>query len=134
MSYDIPELDRDGLRRFGLTTGLVVGVLFGVFFPWILERPWPLWPWLVLGFLGAFAVAAPNWLRPVYTAWMRFGLVLSKVTTPIIMGVVFFLLITPIALVRKIFGADSMSRRLDDSSSYRVASEKPREDYLSRPY
>ena len=48
----IPELDRKGLRDFGLSTGGIVAALFGIFFPWLLERPWPLWPWIVLGLLG----------------------------------------------------------------------------------
>jgi hypothetical protein len=38
----IPELDRKGLRDFGLVTGSIVAVLFGLFFPWLLERAWPL--------------------------------------------------------------------------------------------
>ena len=134
MNHHIPDLDRGGLRHFGLTTGLVVGVLFGLFFPWVFERPLPVWPWLIFGLLGALAIIVPNWLRPVYKGWMRFGLALSKITTPIIMGIIFFLLITPIALVLRIVGADSMSRRFDDSNSYRVASEPTRDDHLSKPY
>ena len=36
--HSIPELDRKGLREFGLVTGGIVAVLFGLFFPWLLER------------------------------------------------------------------------------------------------
>ena len=41
---NIPELDHTGLREFGLTTGVAVIVIFGLFFPWILGRDWPAWP------------------------------------------------------------------------------------------
>lgn len=133
-SHDIPELDRSGLRQFGLTIGLIVALLFGVFFPWLLEKSSPVWPWMIFGILGALAIVTPNWLRPVYKGWMRFGLALSRITTPIIMGIVFFLLITPMALVRRLLGKDPMARQFDESSSYRVASEPPREDYLTKPY
>ena len=40
----IPELDRKGLREFGLTTGAAVIVIFGLFFPWVLDLAWPIWP------------------------------------------------------------------------------------------
>ena len=53
---------------------------------------------------------------------MRFGLLLSRITTPLIMGVVFFLLITPVALILKVLRKDAMKRRLDDSESYRIDS------------
>jgi hypothetical protein len=37
INHKIPELDRKGLREFGLMTGAVVVVIFGLFFPWLLE-------------------------------------------------------------------------------------------------
>ena len=43
MNHPIPQLDRKGLREFGLVTGVIVIVLFGLFFPWVLERAWPAW-------------------------------------------------------------------------------------------
>ena len=66
-------------------SGLVAG-LFGLFFPWLLDRPmpsWPVsffsWPWIVFTVLGIWGLVAPMSLRPVYRIWMRFGLLLSKV-------------------------------------------------------
>lgn len=42
----------------------------------------PLWPWFASGPLVGAGTAAPLILRPVYRAWMRFGLLMSRVTTP----------------------------------------------------
>jgi len=132
--HAIPELDRKGLREFGLVTGGVVAGLFGLFFPWLLERAWPLWPWIVFGVLGTWGLVAPMSLQPVYRNWMRFGLLLSKVMTPLIMGIVFFVVITPVALVLKIFGKDAMARKFDDADSYRVPTEKAPPENLEKPY
>jgi hypothetical protein len=132
--HDIPDLDRKGLREFGLTTGGIVAVLFGLFFPWLLERPWPRWPWVVLLVLGGWALIAPASLRPVYRTWMRFGLLLSKVTSPVIMAVIFFVLITPIALIRRLRGKNSMTAPFQTVPSYRLPSPKPPDDGLKRPY
>jgi hypothetical protein len=132
--HAIPELGRKGLREFGLVTGGIVAGLFGVFFPWLLENDWPLWPWIVFAVLGGWGLIAPMSLRPVYRGWMRFGLMLSKVMTPLIMGIVFFLLITPVAFLLKIFGNDPMSRDFDGSDSYRVPTKKPKPENLEKPY
>ena len=137
----IPELDRKGLREFGLVTGGIVAGLFGLFFPWVLDRPmpsWPVsyfgWPWIVFAVLGTWGLVAPMTLRPVYRIWMRFGLLLSKVMTPLIMSIVFFFVITPVAIVLKLLGKDPMARKFDKSDSYRVVIEKPKTENLGKPY
>jgi hypothetical protein len=133
--HDIPELDRDGLRRFGLTTGAIIAGLFGLLIPWILGARFPIWPWLVFGVLGMWAILHPLSLRSVYLGWMRFGLLLSKITTPIVIGAVFFVLIAPIALVLRAVRWDPLARKFDDvAETYRVQSEQPQADNLEKPF
>jgi len=133
-THAIPELDRKGLRSFGLTTGAILAVLFGLFFPWLLARPIPMWPWVIAGVMMAWGLIAPNSLRPVYKGWMKFGLMMSRITTPLILGIVFYLVVTPIALFRMVRGLDSMARSFDrDTKSYRVASRQDKQR-LERPY
>ena len=131
----IPELDAKGLRNFGITTGAIIAGLFGLLFPWIFERSLPLWPWIVFAVLALWGIAAPTTLKPVYRGWMRFGLLISKVTTPLVLGIVFFLVIMPFGLVRRLIAADPMARELDDKAdTYRVESEQPAPDNLEHPY
>lgn len=134
-AHGIPELDSRGLRHFGITTGAIVAVLFGVLLPWLLGHAIPRWPWMVAGLLVAWGLVAPRSLRPVYRVWMRFGLVMSRVTTPLILGIVFFLVITPVGLIRRLFGRDSVPKKFDGgSSSYRVQSERAPRENLERPF
>jgi Saxitoxin biosynthesis operon protein SxtJ len=135
MDHVIPDLDRHGLRRFGLVTGAIVAVLFGLAFPWLLGRAWPWWPWALFAILGGLGLAVPEWLGPIYKGWMRFGLLASRVTTPLILGIVFFLVVSPMALVKRVTGRDAMARNFDkDAPTYRVVStRKPAED-LERPF
>lgn len=131
----IPELDRKGLREFGLTTGAAVVVIFGLFFPWVLDVDWPLWPWIVAAVFWLFALTAPMLLRPVYKGWMRFGLLAGRVMTPLVLGIVFFVLISPMALIRRLRGNDPMKRTLDsDQETYRVKSAKSRREKLEKPF
>ena len=136
-SHTIPELDRKGLREFGLVTGAIVAGIFGVFFPWVFNiqlTEWPLWPWALFVVLGIWGLVAPMSLRPVYRLWMRFGLMMSRIVTPLIMGAVFFIVITPVALLWKVIGKDPMARKLDDATTYRVSSRKTSAESLKRPF
>ena len=134
-SHPIPELDRKGLREFGLVTGGIVAVLFGLFFPWLLDRPIPRWPWVIFGVLTIMGLAVPMALGPVYRTWMKFGLLMSKIMTPLIMAIVFFLTVTPLALLMRLLGKDYMARRLDrNAASYRVPSEATPPKRLEKPF
>ena len=133
--HEIPELDRQGLRKFGITTGLIVALIFGVFFPWLLDAGFVRWPWILCGVLAAWGLVAPMSLNPIYYGWMRFGIFMSRFMTPLIMGLVFFGMITPIAIILKLLGKDSMQRKLDEEQeTYRVASVKTARERLERPY
>ncbi len=133
--HPIPELDRKGLRQFGLLTGGLLAALFGLFFPWLLTTGLPLWPWLVGGILALWALVAPTSLRPVYRAWMRLALLLSRITTPLILGIVFFLVILPVALAIKVVGRDAMARRFDETTtSYRVPSRQASREHMEKPF
>lgn len=134
-NHEIPELDAKGLRSFGLTTGAIIIALFGLFFPWLLEVAIPRWPWLLGGVLAAWGMIHPVSLRSVYTGWMRFGLLLSKVTTPIVMGIVFFGVILPMGLLMRASGKDPMQRKLDtNQTTYRVVHDQSVPQSLTRPF
>ena len=131
---EIPPLDKAGLRQFGLTTGTIVAVLFGVAFPYLLDRAWPLWPWIVFAILALWALIAPATLHPVYRGWMRVGILLSKIMTPIILTLVFLIAIFPGSLLLRLFRNDPMRRKFDDSASYRVESRQPSVNNIEKPY
>ncbi len=133
-NHKIPELDRAGLREFALVTGSVIAGLFGLFLPWVFDFVWPVWPWILAAILITAGLAAPMALRPVYKVWMLFGLQLSKITTPIIMALVFFLVITPTGLIRRLLSKDSIARKFDDGESYRVPSKKSPAKNMERPF
>jgi hypothetical protein len=133
--HAVPQPDRKELRSFGLTTGALVAALFGLAIPWLLGRSLPWWPWAICVGLVAWALLAPSSLRTVYSAWMRFGLLMSRVTTPLILGVTFFLVLAPVGIVRGILGRDSLARRFDaEQSTYRVASKKQPPISMERPF
>ena len=130
----IPELDKAGLRKFAFTTGAIVAILFGLVLPHLLDLNWPRWPWIVATVLGTWGVVAPATLRPVYQGWMRFGLLLSKITTPIILTLVYVITIIPTAIILRLARKDLMHRKFDGSESYRVKSKAPSIDNMEKPF
>ncbi len=131
----IPKLDKKGYRDFALTTGGVFAVLFGGFLPWLFGFSYPMWPWILLAVLGAWGLLAPTTLRPIYVAWMTLALLINKVTTPLILGIVFYLVISPTALVLRVLKKDPIPKKFDSSvKSYRVHSDKKSHEDLERPF
>ena len=112
--------DKKELRHFGLVVGSIITLLFGVGFPYILNRPFPIWPWVLGGVLISWGLIAPMSLNAVYQAWMKLGQLLNKIVSPIVLGIIFFGVFLPFGLVMRLFGRDSMARKFDPTlTSYR---------------
>ena len=126
--------DKSELRKFGFIFGAGLVLIFGLFFPWLLERPWPAWPFIAGGILATLALVFPLGLKPLYIAWMKFGHVAGWINTRIILGLVFFTVFLPFGLIMRLFN-DPMKRKLDDAStSYRVPSHSSPRDQMERPF
>ena len=135
MFNEIPELDKKGLRDFGLITGALFALIFGLLLPWKFEWQWPVWPWILFGLLAIMGFAAPMTLNPVYRVWMRFGLFMGSIISRVILGLVFFLVVTPIGLMMRATGKDPMHRRLDpEATSYREAISENKSHSFDKPF
>ena len=105
---------REG-RKFAFTLAIAFGVLAG--FAW--WRGGETVP-RILGALGALFAAGgllvPGRLGPIYRAWMAMAHAISKVTTPIFMGLVYFLVITPSGWLRRLFGGNPLRAQRGQSA------------------
>lgn len=106
-------------RRFAFPVGTAFLVLAGLLF-WRQK----LAAFQITSLLGVTLLLAgllvPGRLGPVYRAWMRMALAISKVTTPIFMGAVYFLVLTPTGLVMRLVGRRPIQHRLEDGSFWRA--------------
>lgn len=116
MATGIPTrlTSREG-RTFGFTVGLAFAGLAGIA-AWRGHSVTWMVLTLVSGALLISGAVVPAKLGGVQRGWMAFAHLLSKVTTPVIMGIVYFLVITPIALVRRAIGRQPLKHRESDSS------------------
>jgi len=108
------------------------GLVF--FFIFLVVSIWPLthnespriWSAIIsLAFL-ILVLTRSKLLTPLNRLWAKFGIILGSIIAPIVMGVVFFLVITPIGLVMKIIGKDLLSLKYDKKKeTYWVKRDKP---------
>jgi len=106
-----PKTPRE-LRSFGLIVGSAFLVLGGISW-WRGHLLPPRVFWGLGGLLALLALFAPRALGPVERGWLKLGAALGYVNTRILLLLIFFLVLTPIAVVMRLF-RDPMDRRLDD--------------------
>lgn len=114
------EITKKTLRQFGLMVGGIF--LFIGFWPlvWRHEavRLWAVVPGTLLIAAGA---VIPSLLREIYKGWMFLGHILGWINTRIILGVLFYGIVTPMGVVMRLAGRDPMRRTFDpDAQTYRV--------------
>lgn len=102
-------------RKFGLTVGIAFGVLAGI--SWWRGHPVTV---QVLGGLSVALILAglliPGRLGPVNRAWMGVAHVISKVTTPIFLAIVYFLVISPMGVLMRLFGRNPLVHKPQQGS------------------
>ena len=75
---------------------------------------------LVLGLLNS------KLLNPLNKIWFKFGLLLGKIISPIIMGVIFFFVVTPIALLMKLLQKDLLNLKFNKNKTYWIEKSGPK--------
>lgn len=123
------------LRPFGLIMAGGLVLFFGLLIPWIWDRNYPLWPWIAAAVFAAAGLIHPKILTPIFRVWHRIGHVLGWINTRIILGLVFFVIFFPVALILRIAHKDPMARKYrPDEDSYRIPSSSPPREQLEKPF
>jgi hypothetical protein len=108
------EMETSSDRSFGLVFTVVFALLAG-YFAWRGNAWWPAFLalaalFLILALARPALLAWPNWL------WTRLGLLLGAIVAPIIMGIVFFAVFTPMGLIARLAGKDFLRLRRDPAA------------------
>ena len=119
------EIKLGSNRSFGIVF-FIVFVLIAIY-PLINQGEIRIWS-LIISFLFLFfGLLNSKILTPLNKLWFRFGLFLGKIISPIIMGVIFFLVVTPIGLLMRFFGKDVLNLKLNKKkSSYWIEKVGPK--------
>lgn len=131
----IESVNTQELRKFGLIlSGVFIGA-FGLIFPLLLSKPMPNWPWIVGTVILLPTMTKPAWLKAIYIPWMKIGHILGWINTRIILGLIFFVLITPTGLIRRLLGKDSLGLTFDKkATTYRKIVPSQGIQHMEKPF
>lgn len=111
-------------RSFGMVFAGVFA-LIGLF-PLLGDAPVRLWALGIAAAFGLVAIIVPAALKPLNRLWFRFGLLLHKIVNPLIMGLIFFLTVTPTGLIMRMLGKDPLRLKFDrEAKSYWIERAPP---------
>ena len=108
--------------------GIVFGILFLLIslYPLLKDedlRTWSIIVSVIFLLLGLFNSSI---LSPLNKVWFKFGILLGSFVSPIVMGIVFFLVVTPISLLMRLFGKDVLQLKKNNSKSYWIEKSGPK--------
>ena len=124
-SYDRPEeIQGSSNRSFGLVFAgffAIVGLL-----PLVTGGPIRYWALLIGAVFLLLGLALPSVLGPLSRLWMKFGQLLHRIVSPIVLGIMFYLVVTPIGLLMRLLGKDPLRLKSDrEAKSYWITREPP---------
>lgn len=130
----LTEIPMKQLRQFGWLMGGVFGFI----------SLWPLmfrgdgirmWALLIAGVFGILGTVLPQALKPVYRGWMIFGEKIGWVNSRILLGLLFYGLLTPISWLMRLLGKRPLQLKFDPKAeSYRVPKEARAADHVLKAF
>lgn len=120
---DKTHTEKVEIRKFGITIAAALVILAG-FFWWRGKEYYIYFVFISFAFLF-FTLSAPVVLKPVYKIWMLFALILNRIMTGVILSILFYLILTPIGFLGKLFGENYLNLKLNKhNKSYWIPKEK----------
>jgi hypothetical protein len=109
-------------RSFGIVF-FVVFLLIG-FYPLLNEGNLRIWSVIISIVFFILGLLNSKILTPLNKVWFRFGLFLGKIISPLIMGIIFFFVVTPIGIFLRIIKKDIINLKFNSDKSYWIKKSK----------
>ena len=111
-------------RSFGIVFS--IAFLLISLYPLINGENLRLWSLIISIVFFVLGIINSNLLKPLNKLWFKFGLLLGKIISPIIMGIIFFLVVTPIGFIMKLLGKDLINLKFNKEKSYWIEKTGPK--------
>ena len=109
-------------RSFGILF-FIVFLLIAIW-PVINSEPIRIWSIIISTIFLILGITNSKILTPLKRGWIKLGEILGKVVAPIIMGFIYFIIITPIGILMRLFGKDLLNIKFNKNKSYWIKREK----------
>ena len=111
-------------RSFGIVF-FVVFLLIALY-PLLKESDLRIWSLIISFIFLALGLSNSNLLTPLNKLWFKFGLFLGKIISPLVMGFIFFAVVTPIGILMRILGKDLLNLKYNKKKSYWIEKTGPK--------
>ena len=111
-------------RSFGIVF-FIVFILIALY-PLLNGQEIRLWALIISAVFLILGLLKSKLLTPLNKLWFRFGIFLGKIISPIIMGFIFFLVVTPIGLIMRLLGKDVLNLKYNKERSYWIEKDGPK--------
>ena len=111
-------------RSFGIVFFIVF--LFIALYPLIHDKEIRIWSVIISLIFLVLGLFNSKILTPLNKLWFKFGIFLGKIISPIIMGIIFFLVVTPIGLLMRLLGKDLINLKYNNNKSYWIEKKGPK--------
>ena len=105
-------------RSFGIVFFIVFILI--AFYPLINQGEIRIWSVFISLLFLILGIINSKILTPLNKVWFKFGIFLGKIISPIVMGLIFFLVVTPIALLMRMLNKDLLNLKFSKNNSYWV--------------
>ena len=111
-------------RSFGIVFFIVFILI--AFYPLINQQEIRIWSVLISLLFLILGIINSKILTPLNKVWFKFGVFLGKIISPIVMGVIFFLVVTPIAFLMRLLKKDLLNLKYNKNSTYWIEKNEPK--------
>jgi len=111
-------------RSFGVVF-FIVFLLIAIY-PLINQGEIRIWSVLISLLFLILGIVNSKILTPLNKVWFKFGIFLGKIISPVVMGIIFFLVVTPIAFLMRMLKKDLLNLKLNKNSSYWIEKTDPK--------
>ena len=115
------KIDKKQLKEFGLIIGIGFPLILGFLLPFLMGHNFNIWtifigiPSILIG------ISKPSLLNYPYLIWMKMGLILGWINSRLILGLIFIVVLQPIAFFMKLFGHDPLRIKKTSKDSYKIS-------------
>tara|TARA_Y100000817_G_scaffold72955_1_gene55887 strand:- start:135 stop:521 length:387 start_codon:yes stop_codon:yes gene_type:complete len=119
-------------KKIKVSSNKSFGIVFSIFFLFISiylflnEHPTYYWSLFVSVIFLLLGLMNSKILSPLNLLWFKFGLLLGKIVSPFVMGIIFFVVVTPISILLKIFGKDVLNLKFNNNKTYWIEKNGPK--------
>ncbi len=111
-----PKIKLPTNRNFGIVFSIVFLII--ALWPLLKQNDLRLWSLIVSGIFFALGLLNSKLLLPLNKIWFKFGIFLGSIIAPIVMGIVFFLVVTPTGLIMKLLRKDLLNLKKNKKETY----------------